>query len=412
MPPERREMVNDIHLVTGGYFPGAAAEEVIVNQRFAEANELRIGDTFQATINERKETLRIVGTAISPEYVYALRNVQQFAPDDAGFAVVFARESFVEDAFDMTNAFNQVTGLLRPGANADRVLDRIEQELEPYGVYVKYSRKDQVSNRYLTEELKGVKSSAQVVPMVFLVVAAVVVHIIVHRLTEMQRTQIGLLCAMGYSKPRVVSHYVSYALIIAVVGTAAGSLGGYHMAGGFMRMYNRFFRFPSLRVVFQPSAVVLAFALSGGMCMLGAARSAWNVLKMEPAQAIRPATGATERTVRPGRLSFLWKWLPLNWRMTVRSAVRSRARSLFSVFGVAVATMMLVVGATTMDYFDWLIAYQFGQVDRSDVRVDFANERPEAAVLEIEKVEGVRRAEGILQVGGQLRNGWRTKYVV
>ncbi|MFW6189776.1 MAG: FtsX-like permease family protein [Planctomycetota bacterium] len=411
MSEHRRDMMSDIHLVTGSYFPGAAAEEVIVNRRFCEANDLRVGDTFQATINERKETLRIVGTAYSPEYVYTVRTVQQFAPTDRDFAIIFARESFVEDAFDMTNAFNNVIGLLRPGADVDRVLDRAEEALDEYGVYVNYGRGDQVSNRFLLEELKGVRTSARIIPGLFLIVAAIVVHIIVRRMTEQQRTQIGLMCALGYSKPRVVAHYVSYALVIALLGTAGGVVAGYLLAGQWVQVYNRFFRFPALRVVLDPRAVLIALALSAGMCGVGAARSAWKVLRIDPAVAIRPAPPQGSRSFHGGPLAGLWRRLPLIWRITLRNCLRARSRALFSVFGVAVAMMMLVVGVSMNDFFEWIMDYQFGTVDRSDARVDFAVEEPEAAALEIAKLDGVHRAEGILQVAGELRNGWRKKYV-
>ncbi|MCK4374977.1 MAG: ABC transporter permease, partial [Candidatus Brocadiae bacterium] len=412
MPDVRDNVINDVHIVTGGYFPGASATEVLVNERFCEANGLQVGDTFQATINERKEMLRIVGTVYSPEYVYAIRTVQEFAPNDRDFAVVFARESFVEDAFDMTNAFNNVAGLLRPGANVDRVLDAIKEKLSPYGVFFKYARKDQISNRYLSEELKGVRNSAKIVPMLFLIVAAVVIHIIVHRITEQQRTQIGLLCALGYSRPRIVLHYVFYALIIGVVGTAAGAVAGYYLAGRWVQLYNAFFRFPSLRVVVEPLSVLFTALLSCGMCVVGAARSAWHVLKVQPAVAIRPAPPVSGRIVHAGRLQFVLLRLGLVWRIALRNTLRARSRALFSIFGVAVSMVMLVVGATTIHFFDWIVDYQYEKVDRSDIRVDFAMERPEAALLEIASVEGVQHVEGILQFGAELRNGWRKKLVI
>ncbi len=412
LPDVRDDIINDVRIVTGGYFPGAAATEVMVNHRFAEANGLEVGDSFQATINERKEDLRIVGTVYSPEYVYAIRTVQQLAPNYADFAVVFARKSFVEDAFDMTNAFNNVVGLLRPGADVDRVLDAVKDRLDNYGVYVKYGRKDHPSDRYLAEELKGLKKSTRVVPMIFMVVAAIVIHIIVHRIVEQQRTQVGLLCALGYPKLRIVTHYMSYALLIGGVGTLLGTVVGFWLAGGWVQMYNEFYRIPDVRVVPTPSAVLIAAALSCGMCVAGAARSAWQVLQTQPAVAIRPAAPESARAVRAGRWQFLLMRLGLVWRIALRNTFRARSRTAFCIFGVAVSMMMLVIGATTMDFFEWIIDYQFEKVDRSDIRVDFALEQPDAAVLEIAAVEGVQHAEGVFSFGAEIRNGWRKKLVV
>lgn len=411
MPRRRDGLINDIHLVTGSYFPGAASEEVIVNRPFAEANGLQIGDTFQATINERKEEMRIVGTAFSPEYVYTLRGAQQFAPDNKDFAIVFAAEDFVEDAFDMTNAFNNVVGILRPGARVESVLEKAEVALDDYGVYHKYGRKDQISHAYLAEELKGLRKSSYIVPVVFLIVAAIVVHVIVHRIVDMQRTQIGLLCALGYTKMQVVLHYVSYALAAGIAGTLPGAAVGLYLARLLMVEYNRWFQFPSLRMQFDPWAVVFAFVLSSGMCIAGAARSSWQVMRLEPAVAIRPQAPRQGRIIHFGAFRFLWQRLPLTWRISIRNTLRARSRAFFSVFGVAISMVMLVLGAQTTEFFYWIVDYQFRKVDRSDCRVDFATERPDAAVIEIANMPGVRRAEGILQFGAELRNDWRTKDV-
>ncbi len=411
MPRRRNRLVNDIHLVTGSYFPGAAAEEVIVNHSFAEAHGLQVGDTFEATIKEGKQTLRIVGTAMSPEYVYAIRGAEQFAPDPASFAVIFATERFVEDAFEMTNAFNDVVGILRPGARAESVLRRAEARLDPYGVFHSYGREDQLSHSFLEIELEALETSSYVVPMVFLIVAAVVVHVIVHRIVEMQRTQIGLLCALGYSKWQVVRHYAAYALGAGLAGVVPGTLVGLWFAQLLMIEYERWFQFPVLRVHFDPWPVLLAVGLGCGMCILGAVRSSWEVMKLEPAVAIRPQSPQKGRIVHFSAFRFLWERLPLTWRISVRNSLRARARSLFSIFGVAVSMVMLVMATQVTGWFDWIVDYQYRQVDRSDCRVELVAETSPAAALDVAGMPGVRRAEGIFQFGAELRNEWRTKDV-
>jgi len=412
MPDRRDGLINDIHLVSGSYFPGAHEREVIVNQPFCKANGLYVGDTLQATVNERKETFTIVGTAYTPEYIYAIRTPQQFAPDDRNFAIIFARESFVEDAFNMTGAVNEVVGLLLPGARLGAVLDAAKARLDSYGVYYKYGRKDQLSHHYLDNEIEGLRTSAIVTPLIFLSVAALVIHVLMRRMTELQRTQIGLLCALGYARSRIVLHYVSYALGVAVAGSVPGIAIGYVLAGQWIQLYNQFFRFPSLRLEFDPKVCVAAFLLNAVMCALGAVRSAARVLKIQPALAIRPQAPAGARIVRQGALHALWARLPLIWRITVRSATRASTRSAFTVTGVTVAVVILLVGTGTMDWIYFIMDHQFGLVDQADIHVDFATERPPAAVHELASMPGCRRAEGVLQFGAELRNGWRKKTVL
>jgi len=411
MPDRREDLINDIHISSGSYFPGVVAAEAIVNERFCEANGLRVGDSIEATVNERRETLRIVGTAFSPEYVYALAGPQQFAPNDRDFAVIFARKAFVEGAFNMTNAVNDIVGLLRPGANAEAVLDQVKKRLDQYGVYRKYGRDQQLSNQYLSYELMQLRNSAVVTPMIFLVVAAAVIHVLLRRMTELQRTQIGLLCALGLSKVRITAHYVHYAVAVALAGAVPGAVVGCWLAARWVDMYNLFFRFPSLQTHFSAPVLMHGFLLCTGMCALGAVQSAWAILHVQPAVAIRPqATPA--RLVRRGAFGFVYARLPLAWRLSMRNAARAWRRSVFTVAGVALATIIMLIGSAMTDWLDFIVHYQFDLVDRSDMHVGFTIERPAASVTELQKVAGVQRAEGTFQFGAEMRNGWRKKTVL
>lgn len=412
MPARRDGLICDVHLVSGSYFPGASATEVIVNERFCEANGLRVGDAIEATINERRESLRIVGTCYSPEYVYAIRTPRQFAPDDRNFAVIFARESFVEDAFNMTNAFNDVVGLLQPGTDVEQVLEGVKERLDAYGVYHKYGRGLQLSNHYLSEELQGLRMSALVLPMIFLVVAAFVIHVLVRRMVELQRGQIGLLCALGYSRARILWHYTCYALAIGIAGAGPGTLVGYWLAGRMTVIYNMFFRFPSLTPVFHVPVVLFGFALSAGMCAAGAVWSARRILSLQPAEALRPVAPRRRGTVRRSRLAGLWKRLPLHWRITARHCLRAPGRALLTILGVAASAVILLLGLANNDFFDAIIDYQFDLVQRADLRVELATERGRAALFDITGVPGVRGAEPVYEFGAELRNGRRKKTVL
>ncbi len=411
MPRRRDGMVNDIHIATGSYFSGAAAEEVIVNHAFAEAHGLQVGDTFKATIKEGRQQLRIVGTAYSPEYVYALRGAEQFASDDEAFGVVFATERFAEDAFQMANAFNDVVGTLRPGARVEEVLRRAERRLDRYGVFRTYDRADHASHIFLEVRLEAVQTASYIIPMVFLLVAAIVVHVIVHRMVEMQRTQIGLLCALGYTKRQVVWHYASYALAAGLAGAVPGVLLASYLARGMLGIWHEFYQFPELPLHLDSRPMAMAFVLSSGMSILGAVRSSWELMKLEPAVAIRPQPPQKSRIVHFGAFRFLWERLPLTWRMSVRNTLRARTRALFSVFGVAVSMVVLVMSVQLGGWLEWLLDHQYRLVDRSDCRVEFAAETSPAAALEIAAMRGVRRAEGIFEFGAGIRHDWRARDV-
>jgi putative ABC transport system permease protein len=113
MPDIRRPLINDILLKSGGYFTEQRREEVIVYDPFARARGIRVGDTIHLILNNKRQSLTVVGTAIGSEYVHNL-GPGALIPDPRSHGVFWVKTSFAEDACDMQGACNQVVGLLSP----------------------------------------------------------------------------------------------------------------------------------------------------------------------------------------------------------------------------------------------------------------------------------------------------------
>ncbi|MBT8422336.1 MAG: ABC transporter permease, partial [Gammaproteobacteria bacterium] len=87
--PERGEpLLNKLALRAGRFIAPDSPDEVVLNEPFAEAHELRPGDQFSALMNGKRRTLRVVGIALSPEYVYAI-GPGALMPDDQRFGVIW-----------------------------------------------------------------------------------------------------------------------------------------------------------------------------------------------------------------------------------------------------------------------------------------------------------------------------------
>lgn len=88
IPEQQTPMLNDLFIRQGQYIEPGRRDQVLVSEVFAQANHLELGDTLGAVINERWQQLRIVGIALSPEYVYEIRGVELF-PDNQRFGVIW-----------------------------------------------------------------------------------------------------------------------------------------------------------------------------------------------------------------------------------------------------------------------------------------------------------------------------------
>ena len=283
----------------------------------------------------------------------------------------------------------------RPGA----LLQRIERLLAPYGVAATTPLADQASNKYVSQEIDGLAAFAVIMPMIFLAVAAMVLNVLLSRLVDQQRITIGTLKALGYSDRQVFMHFLKFALAVGVAGGLLGCFAGYWMAEGMTIQYRRFFEFPELINRFYPGVNSAAMAVSIACAVLGSVRGTKAVLKLKPAEAMRPKPPPRGGAVLIERIAWLWNRLGSGWRMVVRGVVRHRLRTIAGTFAAAMGASLLVSGFMMTEATYYLVDFQFKWVMRSDVDITFKDERDEGALLEVARLPGVDRVEPTLVVG-------------
>lgn len=412
MPDRREAVLNDICLLSGRYFETGAANEVILSDAFAEANGLGVGDTFQATLDNRKHTLRVAGTALSPEYVYMIRSAQEIIPSPERFGILWIPQSFAEMAFNMRSACNDIVGTLDGSVDPDALLDRMESMLDSYGVFAKVKREDQMSNRFLSDEIQQLEVSATLIPGIFLGIAALILLVLLGRMVRQERTQIGLMKAFGYSNAAVASHYLKFALVLAGLGCIGGAFLGQWLAGLMIRVYTEFYQFPLLRSRVYPDVLARAAAITALAGVLGALSAARGAARIRPADAMRAQAPRYSRRTLLERIEPLWRRLSFSSKMIARNVSRYRLRAALTVFGVMISSGLMVVGFFSMDSMNYMIAFQFTEAQREDIKVAFEGERGRGAYLELRRLDHVRGVEPLLEYPFEIRAGWRVKQTV
>src|SRR5262249_5046107 len=115
--PERRTPgLNDLHLRRGRWVEPGRGGEVLVSEGFADANRLNPADALRAVINGRLQQVRVVGVALSPEYIFPI-SAGDLIPDNKRFGVFWMGYEELASAFDMRGAFNDAALALNPGAS-------------------------------------------------------------------------------------------------------------------------------------------------------------------------------------------------------------------------------------------------------------------------------------------------------
>src|SRR5512139_2752715 len=269
VPDTGEPQLNALYMRRGRMVQPWSSDEVVLSDTFADAHHFQPGDHLAAIINGKRKQLTVVGVAVSPEYVYQIAPGAMF-PDFKRYGVLWMGRNALANAFDMKGAFNQVSLTLARDANEQDVIDRVDAVLATYGGTGAYGREDQFSNRFLREELKQLQTMATVFPAIFLGVAAFLLNIVLSRLIALQRDQIAILKAFGYSYAAIGAHYVKLVLMMAVLGVAAGLALGAWFGQGLSHVYTETtFRFPYLDYQVRPGIALIALAVAAVAAVSG-----------------------------------------------------------------------------------------------------------------------------------------------
>jgi putative ABC transport system permease protein len=401
--------LNDLHFLRGRFIEPNKPDEVIVSGAFAETNELNPGDSISAVINGRRRKLRIVGVALSPEYIYEIRPGDIF-PDNRRFGILWMNRRAVAAAFDMEEAFNDVSLKLAPESSEAEIIERLDRILERYGGLGAYGRADQYSHRFIENELGELEVFGTFIPAIFLGVTAFLLHLVLSRLVSTEREQIGLLKAFGYSNPDVGFHYFKLAFAAIFGGILFGIGLGWWLGSGMTALYGDFFHFPILRFSVSPAIIVWSFVISLGAASLGAASAVANAVKLPPAEAMRPEPPADFRAGFLERLG-LQKFVSPEVRIILRNLARQPVKAILSAFGISLSVALLFIGFYFFDAINKIIDVQFNRIQREDVEVSFNEPRPGKTRFELASLPGVFQVETYRVVPARLRFENRSRRV-
>jgi len=407
LPPSGRPAVNGLVLRSGRLPESGRPDEVVASESFATAARLAPGDTIRALLYGKQVELRLVGTALSPEYVYAVAPGQIF-PDNRRFGVLWMSREPLAAALDLREAFNEVVVRLGPGAQEQEVVRQLDILLAPYGGAGAYGRDQQISDRFVSSEIDQLRTMVEVLPPIFLGVAAFLLNIVLARLVDTEREVIGLLKAFGFRDRAIMLHYAELALLLALGGLLIGIGFGVWLGRGLAGLYQQFYSFPFLYFRGGIDVYVIATVATLAAVLLGAAGAVRRSARLTPAEAMRPPTPPDFS----GRLTAgMVRWFGPDepTRIIMRGLIRRPLRSAMTVAGLSAALALYIASSGNTDNVDRMIEIAFERGQRADMTVTFAEARDSRALHELARLPGVIRVEPFRSVGARLISGPRVE---
>jgi len=403
LPERGPELLNALVIRSGRLTDPARPNEVVVSEPFAEAHDLKPGDSFSAVLRGRKRTLQVVGTALSPEFVYAIAP-GGLMPDDERLGVMWMGHDAVTAAFDLKASFNSVTLGLLPGADEKDVIRRLDGLLAPFGGIGAYGRADQTSNWFLESEIAQQKNMSRIMPTIFLAVAAFLTNMVIARLIETERHEIGLLKAFGYSNLAIGWHYAKMVLVIGTIGILIGSLLGAWLGHWNTELYTKFYRFPFLLYRPGPAGFVIAGAISLGAALAGSLAAVRRAARLPPAEAMLPPSPPIYRRSWASRTALAGA-LDEPSRMIIRRIIRWPVRAFLASLGLAMSIAVLIMALQWVDAIDALAETAFERGQHQDATVAFNDLLPIHTAGDYKHLPGVLAAEPYRHASARISHG-------
>jgi putative ABC transport system permease protein len=323
-------------------------------------------------------------------------------PDDAHEGVMWAPRAAVEQLTGLGGAFSAVSLAVARGASTPPVLAAVDRLLAPYGGTPSYARTDQVSHKFQQDRIDRLGVMATIIPPVFLVVAASLVNLVLGRMVETEREQIGLLKAFGYADLQAAAPYLKLAGLVGVAGVAVGGALGGWLAHAIVTLLAEYMRFPHLASGLSWTAFAAAASISIAAAIAGSLLAARRAARLSPVVAMQPTTPTRFSRGFVERLA-IWRVLDQSTRMIVRQLERFPARGALTVGGFSVSLSLLIMSQFLFGSIDTIVDQSYYRSNRWTDSLAFGEARDIHALAELAHLPAVLRVEPIRTVPARMR---------
>lgn len=381
---ERENLVDTPYYISGEPFDPTDTDGIWLANAFARLRNIKVGDDFTIEYNGITFTREVKGLVESAEY--------EFREADGDADVYLENIAIVYmsyDAFPIRDYINHMV---------DKVSDEKLAKIMPYtqmiivttdgdGLAHEEALAESIDHDYsaivdrksipglarLDSELEQHQSFSYLFVIIFVGIAILVIATSMGRMVEQQRTQIGTMNALGLKRHKIMLHYISFSLVVSVVGVVLGLLVGTLWGSpAVIGMFANWYIVPGLHSVFHPMYLIIAAGIVA-VCVLASYISCRKLLRIKPAEALRPAAPKKGRKCIFERLPF-WKKLSFTSQYNLRDISRAKLRSFMCVIGTAVGMLLMIYAVGCNELLGSMIEINFNRVTVGEYQIKFSED--------------------------------------
>ncbi|WP_296881150.1 ABC transporter permease [uncultured Methanobrevibacter sp.] len=383
--------ISKFYLVEGKALDINDSEGVWLDKSFADAKNVNVGDNITFEFNGMKIEKEVKGTGYSPEYVYHASK-SSVIPDFSKIGFAYMSYKAFPSQIVPYNVLN-----VKFDETAETFNSLLSEKMDgKYNSFVERSEHTSVSQ--FSEEMDQHQMMAGIFPVVFILIAMLILLTTMTRIITHQRTQIGILKACGFKDKSIMFHYISYGFWLVLVGSILGLIiGPMTLPQLFYPSMSSTYILPSWDPKWSMDFVYVALAMVA-MSVLVSYYAVKSIFNENPADTIRPKVPKVSSSGLIEKLGF-FKHLSFNTRWNYRDAKRNKFRALMTIVGVIGCTALLVSAFGMYDGMNDLKEWEFNQINHYDSKLVIDDNASTSEIDDVaDEVNGDKIMESAIEI--------------
>ena len=364
------------------------------NECLADSKNYKVGDIIKVSkdmdIPLKNKEYKVVGTVNSVLYLFKNYGISNIGDGKLSSYIFITQNNFQMDYFTeiylkLENPYNHqiysseyenlikevkkeltLIKVERENARYKSIFDKFGANVEKPQWYI-FDRTSIPGYTSLEEDTKKVTLIAQVLPVFFIAIVALMSLNTMTRMIDEERSEIGTLTSLGYSNNSILSMYLLYVFTASIIGI----LGGFFLGSSLIpyiiySTYQSSYILPDLIISYELITLILITLVTLTLMFLVTYRAVRQELKEKPANLLRPVPIKKGQTILLEKISFIWKNLSFSWKITMRNIFRYKKRVFMTIIGIAGCTALLLTGFGIRDSVSGIADLQYSKVMKYD----------------------------------------------
>lgn len=340
-------------------------DEIFVDSHYANEHHYQVGDQISISTNGKDVKFTVSGLGENVEYVK--KNATQ---DHKNYGVAYIAEEAIPEISD-SFYYNELIIDAKEGYDIDKLGKSIEEQSKQLPYLDQVSKERSYGYSQISQTIYNNNMMSKVIPLVLFLISAIILFLTMSRTIDSERTQVGIMKALGVKNRNIMLHYMGYPVLVSIAGSIIGCVIA---ASVFIPLVTassaKSYTLPGITFSLAWFSIIPSILFSSAFGLLSVYLSGRTILKERAAQAMRPKPPKKMKKLLIEKVPGIWNRISYSYKLILRNIFLNKQKALASSIGVVVSTVLLITALSTQSAL-LKIANQTEDVYTYDIRVDY-----------------------------------------